>query len=251
MKKPTDSKHSTPKAKTINRSKWCKAAWYLRGTGGKIESATVPREWVSRTQRLIRWPTSKINFRKAIEECLPSKPEWQKYSLVYATNSVSTLAEANELNTEEQGSDTDVPEERSLDMGRGCRPRKKPRTLELDVEEKLDKNDEKNVDERARVSGEAGPSTSISQPESLNESIVESLHSGVSSGESDTCQKSESSSEDEVQEPEPRKKSVPPSETKLLVKIGAELKPQCDKIIARLDQLEKKIERGIKGQLLA
>ena len=82
--------------------KWCKAMWYKKGSSGAMECEAIPRSWVSRSQDVVRWPPSHVNYKSAILVCMyPSEPDtWTKYQLVSATSSVGTLAEAEQLETE-------------------------------------------------------------------------------------------------------------------------------------------------------
>ena len=88
---------------SVANLKWCKAMWYKKGSSGAMECEAIPRSWVSRSQDVVRWPPSHMNYKSAILACMlcPSEPDtWTKYQLVSATSSVGTLAEAEQLETE-------------------------------------------------------------------------------------------------------------------------------------------------------
>ena len=82
---------SDKKAGCPHANKWCKALWYREGKSGETRSEDVPRTWVSRTRKTIKWP-SHTNFQYA-----NIHDKWTLYVLISCTHSVDTLEEAEEL----------------------------------------------------------------------------------------------------------------------------------------------------------
>jgi hypothetical protein len=122
--------------------KWCKATWYRKGKCGKTESDVIPRSWVSKSRNIVSWPPKDMNFKTAIEQC--SKPikssDCTTLVLVRCTESVNSLEEARQLQTEEPGSsgsegtDDDLSSKKTevgSEFGRGQRSKQKSSTLQV------------------------------------------------------------------------------------------------------------------------
>lgn len=123
--------------------KWCKAVWYMKGKSGKTETEVIPRSWISKSRKTVTWPPKHVNFKSAIQECMrPMKSaDCSTFILVSCTESVNSLDEAQQLETEAQGSsgsddqdtdnDSDTSNQQGIDnLGRGQRSRKKSTFLE-------------------------------------------------------------------------------------------------------------------------
>ena len=92
-------------AKTT-RHGYVKAVWF---EGRKEFSDVVPRNWISREYKTLKFPTD-IPITKAIDKQLVPMDGWHTYRLKHATPTVDTYAEAKGLETEDSThSDSDSP----------------------------------------------------------------------------------------------------------------------------------------------
>ena len=129
MASTSKSNKRTVKSPPVSGPKFVKASWYKKGDSGTVESAALPRTWVSRSLACVVWPPKEVNFKEAIADGVcPDRYIWKTtYQLKSCTRSVSTLDEAQQMETEvSNGESASDEEEGCLGENKGAAYKNQP-----------------------------------------------------------------------------------------------------------------------------